>query len=359
MKLTPGGVTANFSHVLSALVGAVAAVLLIPVGKIDLNVLRTIEVVSTSGDGTISSTTFNPLGLAVLGFTAILIMAIAAALLSRLAPTLGRRAAIKIMPAGSASTAGLLVETELKRTLGYLRSHGIANDRYDHALTSAQARLAALPQSEQVRVVVKLLVAENERMRLTSAELKSKLFDSERKLKQLQQDLGRVEQLSLSDPLTGVGNRRRFEIDLEKAIELFRTKREPLSLVFCDIDHFKAINDKHGHTVGDEVLKVVAKVIEGNVRAQDTVVRHGGEEFAVILKGSSEDAAALAERIRVQIEAQDLTVRASKEKLGRITASFGVAQVRSGETSDEFIERADASVYNAKRSGRNTISRAS
>lgn len=172
--------------------------------------------------------------------------------------------------------------------------------------------------------------------------------------RQLSAALDEIKQLSQTDPLTGCFNRRLFEQRMRSEIERSKRYDSRLAVVFADIDHFKAINDAHGHAAGDEVLRVVAERLRESVRAQlDWVVRFGGEEFIIVLpERGSADAAVLAERLRRRIgeRAIDLDGRAV-----RVTASFGVAEFQPGDDTDGLIARADAALYRAKNRGRNRV----
>jgi diguanylate cyclase len=123
-----------------------------------------------------------------------------------------------------------------------------------------------------------------------------------------------------------------------------------------DIDRFKSVNDTFGHQIGDEIIKVFAKLLSSNVKGRDTVARFGGEEFAIILPETGlEDARTLTESIRRQLEAKELAVNTSGEPIGIITASFGVAQLGVLDDAGTLLKRADAKLYEAKAAGRNCV----
>lgn len=152
------------------------------------------------------------------------------------------------------------------------------------------------------------------------------------------------------DWLTGVWNRRVFEERLEALYITAHRYQRPLSLVFMDIDHFKAVNDFHGHAVGDQVLEGVAALLQECVRDADTVCRWGGEEFAVLLpETNAAEAGGLAERIRDRIKTTPFP------GVGGITASFGVADLQGTETKDAFVGAADRALYRAKGDGRDRV----
>lgn len=156
------------------------------------------------------------------------------------------------------------------------------------------------------------------------------------------------------DPLTNTRNRGALLGSFRREWELARRHSSPLSVIMLDIDHFKAVNDTHGHDAGDAALKAVAATIKDCVRASDIVFRYGGEEFVILLSNTSEEGAAqLAERIRVVLENSYVSVSARVTL--RITASLGVATLKSDETQEALLKRADHAMYQAKRGGRNLV----
>jgi diguanylate cyclase (GGDEF)-like protein len=160
-----------------------------------------------------------------------------------------------------------------------------------------------------------------------------------------------MQQQALTDGLTGCFNRRSFEMQLERDLHLATRMRQPVSLILLDIDHFKKVNDTHGHDAGDIALRVLANGMREELRGVDTAARYGGEEFAVILPQAGVDGAvAVAERLRAHIE------RTEVPGVGHITASFGVATFPLHATSrDGLVATADRALYSAKHSGRNRV----
>jgi diguanylate cyclase (GGDEF)-like protein len=168
-----------------------------------------------------------------------------------------------------------------------------------------------------------------------------------------------VERQAVTDELTGLANARAFHSILEREIERSRRFQSPLGLVMVDLDHFKRVNDEHGHQQGDEVLASVAAVLRDFSRDIDAPARYGGEELAVVLpQTDSEGAALLAERMREAVERLQVP-RVGGPGFLRVTASFGVAAVPdSAGDKDELVAAADAALYRAKRGGRNRVERA-
>ncbi|TBU73449.1 hypothetical protein DNK06_20770 [Pseudomonas daroniae] len=164
-------------------------------------------------------------------------------------------------------------------------------------------------------------------------------------------------QSALRDPLTNTGNRIAMDQVLGREIELARRNAQPLSLLMLDIDHFKRINDEHGHSAGDEMLKAVATTLKDQLRNIDMVFRYGGEEFLVLLSDtSSEGAALVGERLRQSVmELQYVT----QGKPIEMSISLGCATLEAGEPIESLLTRADKALYSAKRSGRNCMTMAS
>jgi diguanylate cyclase (GGDEF)-like protein len=163
--------------------------------------------------------------------------------------------------------------------------------------------------------------------------------------------INELQELSTHDPLTGLSNRRNFtRIFVDELARISRRNAE-LSLIFADLDHFKVINDTHGHHVGDQVLKATAAHLRSCCRHYDTPARWGGEEFVILLPDTDEqDAIIIAERIRISL--QDGIRPAISFP---VTISIGVAEYLDGETLDTLVERADQALYQAKQQGRNRV----
>lgn len=158
-----------------------------------------------------------------------------------------------------------------------------------------------------------------------------------------------------TDPLTKLYNRRFFFSEADFQLELAKNKRTPLAVLAIDIDHFKQVNDLHGHSCGDQVIVSIAKTLKKHSRAKDLVARFGGEEFVVLLpEADLQEANRCAERLRLAIQA--LTIRASNNELVHATVSIGIAQVMLDEDSIEAaLNRADKALYRAKHNGRNRL----
>jgi diguanylate cyclase (GGDEF)-like protein len=162
-----------------------------------------------------------------------------------------------------------------------------------------------------------------------------------------------LEQAALTDGLTGMQNRRYFDDALKEYLEEFHRIGKPVGLMILDLDHFKQVNDTHGHDVGDEVLRAVANCLKDMTRYHDVVARLGGEEFAVVTPNmDAELLSKFAERIRRAVA--NMTVLSGNVRL-KVTTSVGLAVWDRKETAEEFYRRADRQLYEAKRQGRNRV----
>lgn len=177
---------------------------------------------------------------------------------------------------------------------------------------------------------------------------------AEREVLALQEQL---REQSIRDPLTGLHNRRYMEDALERELLVAQRQGKPVSVVIVDVDHFKSINDRHGHLAGDEVLRGVAETMKRLARASDIFCRYGGEEFLLVLPGlAADEAGARAEKIRQALAATPIE---SGQAAITLTASFGVAACPlHGQSAEELVARADQALYQAKRGGRDQVRQA-
>jgi diguanylate cyclase len=227
---------------------------------------------------------------------------------------------------------------------------------YDASLDGASRKLSAASTREQVQAIVESLVKSTCEMRDTNKVLEERLLLSKSEISNLQQSLEAIRAESLTDPLTGLGNRKYFDRMIEQAVQSALTQNEPLSLLMFDIDHFKSFNDSYGHLTGDQVLRLVAMSLKQTIKGQDITARYGGEEFAVVLPSTGlRQALTVADHIRRAVMAKELKKKSTGEILGRVTISVGVSMLKQGDDTDSLIERADACLYAAKRNGRNRV----
>jgi diguanylate cyclase (GGDEF)-like protein len=192
------------------------------------------------------------------------------------------------------------------------------------------------------------LARQTERLSRQQRYLKSAHSHLRRKSQQLQQ-------LSMHDPLTGTLNRQAFVAELRERIDHLAKYSQPLTLIVFDLDHFKAINDRHGHLLGDAALRLVVGVVREHLVSDDLFGRFGGDEFMIACSGQqAQQTAAMAEKIRLAV-AQQAT--AASPPIPGLTLSMGLAQAdpEHGYLADALFARADAALYRAKQQGRNRI----
>ena len=228
--------------------------------------------------------------------------------------------------------------------------------RYGESLDGAASNLATATNGPAVRAVVENLVMATREMQDRNRAMEARLAASKVEINNLQHSLEAIRAESLTDPLTSLGNRKYFDRALLEAVRNARERAEPLSLIMFDIDYFKSFNDNYGHLTGDQVLRLVAMSLKQNIKGQDITARYGGEEFAVVLPSTIlRQALTVADHIRRAVMSKELKKKSTGEILGRVTISAGVSMLSPSDDADTLIERADACLYAAKRSGRNRV----
>jgi len=178
-------------------------------------------------------------------------------------------------------------------------------------------------------------------------------IELEKKQRELEDAYARMEQLAITDHVTGLYNRHHFFAFAQHFYEEARRYGLPLSCLMLDVDHFKAINDRHGHIFGDHVLKTIAERLKANTRRADVLARYGGEEFVLVTPSTDlRTAQILGERIRVAIERQPMTLG---HETANVTASIGISgtELVSKGPFEDLLHSADQALYTAKRTGRN------
>ncbi len=163
-------------------------------------------------------------------------------------------------------------------------------------------------------------------------------------------DKKKVEELSLTDSLTGVHNRRKFDEIMEYQFSIWKRFEKDFSLIFIDLDDFKIVNDTYGHNIGDKVLIEISAIVKGNIREVDSLCRWGGEEFVIICPYTDEKGAImLAEKVRLSIEEYDFKF------IDKQTASFGVGTIKKDENIEFLVDKVDRALYKAKKLGKNRV----
>jgi len=246
-------------------------------------------------------------------------------------------------------------ETTL-RLLGSLGEAGASTDRYNSALREITGDLEESRQPQEIRKLGLRLLEETQAMQRKMELVGQEFSTSAQVIQQLRVKLEGATRDALTDGLTGIANRKAFDMRLrEAAVDAMETGGE-LCLLMLDIDHFKRFNDRWGHQTGDQALMLVAKTLVENVKGRDLTARYGGEEFAVILPRTVlADALTLAKQVQGNFAARKLVKKDTGERIGSITVSIGVTRFEPGESLARLIARADAALYTAKREGRNRV----
>ena len=228
------------------------------------------------------------------------------------------------------------------------------SERYGDALSQHYASIQRAKTIAGIREVERLLLLELERMQGANDEYKRKLDDANTQLKAQQQELERLESEAGHDFLTRLPNRRTLDERLAAEVERVKRYGGTFSILVVDIDHFKQVNDTHGHLAGDRILRAVGHLMDQQKRASDFLGRFGGEEFVFLLPETGADSARmLAEKIRGKVG--DSKLRYEQKKL-RITISAGVAEfLPNSDSAKTLLARADEALYRAKELGRNRV----
>ena len=219
-----------------------------------------------------------------------------------------------------------------------------------HALITADSQ-ALMP-------VVAQVLASTAQMKVATEALEKEVSTSQQEISRLKGELTRTRDDSLKDALTGVLNRKGFDQKLADMLAQPVAPGRTHGLVMLDIDHFKSVNDTHGHVMGDRVLQALGEVLRTLVAAEHgcTVARYGGEEFAVMMPDTHlAQCVALAEKIRAQTHAMKIRDRRTKEVVLTVTISGGVAVMQQGDDAHDLIARADGALYQSKQRGRDRI----
>jgi diguanylate cyclase len=251
-------------------------------------------------------------------------------------------------------SAGDNFESEIHGVMQDIEAARIDTNEFKTKLTSAKKELNGQENANNVRAVVGKLTNATDTIISKSTALEERITQSRQEIASLRQELEMARSEAAKDSMTGVANRKTFEKFYASALENSNITKQPLSLIMTDIDHFKKVNDKWGHQTGDQVICYVAGVLEREAPKNSMVARLGGEEFVIVAPGIDDNAAfELSEKIRNQVERKKLIRRNSKEDLGKITISIGIAQFDGIETRTDLLERVDKALYKSKHTGRN------
>lgn len=238
--------------------------------------------------------------------------------------------------------------------IGMIGEAGSIAARFGETLSAGIEVLNDCGPDQRVKAVIMQMLESARVAYLESQRLEHLLRTSLATTTSLMEELEQRRREALIDPLTGLFNRRAMDAHLATLVAA--DDAPPVSVLVIDIDNFKAINDEHGHSVGDSVIRNVADLIRRSVRGGDLAARFGGEEFVVILADTpARGAMTVAEALRLRIELLRLKRTRDGQLLAPITASIGVTEMRTDDSAESVISRADDALYTAKNSGRNRV----
>lgn len=247
----------------------------------------------------------------------------------------------------------------LKEVINFVCSSVAQNEKVNHHLDLLLNRVNGDMTPQQIHEMVDEILNET-RLALNNGELLNERLNTAMvEVNKLKQELEQTQREAKTDTLTGLANRKAFDDLVNKVTDDADSSGLDVCMLFCDLDNFKDINDTHGHLVGDQVLKVIANALRDSVKGRDLVARYGGEEFSIILLNTSlQNAKTVADNIRQEIASKRIQRKDTRQSLGQITVSFGVARYVPTEGVESFMQRADRALYMSKRKGRNCVSEA-
>jgi len=235
-------------------------------------------------------------------------------------------------------------------------SNGEQLRAYGNTLSDWTTKLSQTQTLDQLLHAVTMLAVETARASERNRALDKQLSASSARITRLKDSMADLKREATTDVLTGLINRKGFNVRMKRALSEARTDAAPVSVLMLDVDHFKHVNDTYGHHTGDLVLRLIGRLLSDSVRGRDVSARYGGEEFAILLVGADITAAAtVADKIRLALASKRLGKKQSAADLCSVTVSIGVAQFRPNDTLASLLNRADAAMYRAKQLGRNQV----
>lgn len=250
------------------------------------------------------------------------------------------------------------IAKELEEIASILRSERSHVEKYGRMLgQTAEGLDGRLVSKELLSKIVEVMSVATTATIDHGKDVASALADKSTELESVKSKLEEYKRLANTDPLTQTWNRRAFDRELA---DIYNSNRGILfkALILADIDRFKDINDRYGHPVGDRILQGIADILRSSIRHDMFVARTGGEEFALIVEGASEEATfEIADRIRLLIEQTPFVNRETKENYGSVTISMGVCMASEAESPEDLYSKCDRALYRSKMTGRNRVTR--
>lgn len=245
------------------------------------------------------------------------------------------------------------IASQLARTTTQAEENVI---QFDHSLKECKSGLSEASSSASLASIVSALLTSTTSMQVAMEQMKQQITASQQEIASLQDRLAMATLEALTDPLTGLTNRKGLSMAINEALYAAQQSQNYPSLLMLDIDYFKKINDNFGHLLGDKALKILADTLKKQIKGKDTAARYGGEEFAILLLETDlQNAWKVAENIRRIIENLKITRTNDHQELFRMTISIGVARYQTDQSINDFIEHADNALYQSKNEGRNRV----
>ncbi|PZU58615.1 MAG: GGDEF domain-containing protein [Sphingobium sp.] len=245
------------------------------------------------------------------------------------------------------------VETNLTQFTELMDESRTSAKDYGVAL---QEQVRDMEDAEKEQPVLAKLIGLTRSMVEKTRQVEAQMRESQKQTRVLQQTLENTRKAAEQDHLTGLPNRRAFEARMREEVAQAQADGETLAVAFCDIDHFKLVNDTHGHDVGDRVLKFVSTLLAGVSGDKCHVARHGGEEFVMLFRGkSAAEACEIVDAAREDLSGRSLVNRTNGQRMERVTFSAGVANVFAYDDPRTALKAADRALYLAKEHGRNRV----
>jgi len=227
---------------------------------------------------------------------------------------------------------------------------------YDKVLVKCETQLTKEPDIDTLNQLVSNLLHETRNNLSKNKKALKQISELNQEINEMRESLIKLSEEALEDALTGISNRRAFNLELDKIISNTNTNKAKNCLLLVDIDLFKTVNDDYGHQIGDKILCFVAKMIKKCIKGGDFVSRFGGDEFAIIFPNTDyQGGMAIAETIIETVANRKLVLNKQGCNLGYVTLSGGLSFAQVGDTPDSLIQRADQGLYKAKSKGRNKV----
>ncbi len=236
----------------------------------------------------------------------------------------------------------------------------LSSGDFDSGLDECVERLQQAHTLDEVQEIRELLLQQTKGLQIRTRQMvedvqqaRVQVSDANKKVETLKQQMEKIKQEIVIDPLTRTYNRRAYDEKLKHEVMSFQRYGGPTAMALIDIDHFKQVNDTYGHRTGDGVLRILTEVMKKEIREIDVLARYGGEEFALILPHTPyKQALEVAERIRQKVEVSRFTY---KGKPFSVTACLGVGTLKEDDTLESYVERVDQALYRGKNGGRNRV----